>query len=505
MSLQNLRRIYAAFFFALFVFLLVITDFRNLKGYEVSLFLETNPLVSIFSFFTSGTIYKGLVLSLLIIIPTLFLGRFFCSWICPLGILNQWISFFLNKKKISENNEENEYRKMFRFKYYILVVFAVLAASGSLQIGLLDPIAFLSRTFSVSGFPALYNWGGLIYLKQPVFHGGMLITVLFLAVLFANRFITRFWCRVLCPLGALLGIMSFGSIMRIRRDVEKCTDCKKCLLHCQGGCDPHSNLRANECHICMNCIASCPEDALHYGLPETRSSIHQPFDISRRRLLETGVAAFVLFPMMKSSLTGENKALADVIRPPGALKEKDFLRRCIKCSECMRVCPTNVLQPALLEGGFEGIWDPILINKIGYCEYNCVLCGQVCPTGAIRDISVEEKIGKKPYKKPIKIGTAFFDRGRCLPWAMNRTCIVCEEVCPTSPKAIWFRTEEVVTREGKVKKIKRPYLDPDLCIGCGICENKCPVIDKPAIRVSSVGETRSKTNQMILPAVKQIN
>ncbi len=150
MSLQNLRRIYAAFFFALFVFLLVITDFRNLKGYEVSLFLEINPLVSIFSFFTSGTIYKGLVLSLLIIIPTLFLGRFFCSWICPLGILNQWISFFLNKKKISENNEENEYRKMFRFKYYILVVFAVLAASGSLQIGLLDPIAFLSRTFSLT-------------------------------------------------------------------------------------------------------------------------------------------------------------------------------------------------------------------------------------------------------------------------------------------------------------------------------------------------------------------
>ena len=502
MTLQNLRRIYSVFFFALFVYLLVITDFRNLKGYEVSLFLEINPLVSIFSFFTSGTIYKGLILSLLIIIPTLFLGRFFCSWICPLGILNQWISFFLNKKETSENQEKNEYRKMFPFKYYILVIFAVLAVSGTLQIGLLDPIAFISRAFIVSGFPALYNWGELIYLKQPVFQGGILITLLFLTVLFANRFITRFWCRVLCPLGALLGIMSFGSIMRIRRNIEKCTDCKKCLLHCQGGCDPHSNLRVNECHVCMNCIASCPEDALHYGFAETRSSIHQSFDISRRRLLETGVAAFVLFPMMKSSLTGENQALADVIRPPGALTEKDFLRRCIKCSECMRVCPTNVLQPALLEGGFEGIWDPLLINKIGYCEYNCVLCGQVCPTGAIRNISVEEKIGKKPYKNPIKIGTAFFNRGRCLPWAMNRTCIVCEEVCPTSPKAIWFRKEEVVTREGKVKKVKRPYLDPDLCIGCGICENKCPVLDKPAIRVSSVGETRSKTNQMVLTANK---
>ncbi len=500
MSLQNLRRIYSVFFFALFVYLLIITDFRNLKGYEVSLFLEINPLVSIFTFFTSGIVYKGLVLSLLIIIPTLFLGRFFCSWICPLGILNQWIGYFLNKKKTSESHEENVYRKMFRFKYYVLVLFAVLAVSGSLQIGLLDPIAFISRSFIVSGFSAAYIWGKLIYLKQPVFHGGILITLLFLTVLFANRFMNRFWCRVICPLGALLGILSFSSLLRIRRDVEKCTDCKKCLPHCQGGCDPHSNLRINECHVCMNCISACPEDALHYGLAGADSSVHQPFDISRRRLLETGVAAFVLFPMMKSSLTGENKAFANVIRPPGSLAEKDFLSRCIKCSECMRVCPTNVLQPALLESGLEGIWSPILINKIGYCEYNCVLCGKVCPTGAIREISIEEKLGKKPFKEPLKIGTAFFDRGRCLPWAMNRPCIVCEEVCPTSPKAIWFRMEEVVTREGKIKKIKRPYLDPDLCIGCSICENKCPVLDKPAIRVSSIGETRSKTNQMILPA-----
>lgn len=498
MSLQNLRRIYSIFFFALFVYLLFITDFRNLKGYEVSLFLEINPLVSIFSFFTSGTIYKGMVLSLLIIIPTLFFGRFFCSWVCPMGILNQWVSYFYNKKTPTENYKENSYRKIFRWKYYILILLAVLAISGTLQIGLFDPIVLISRAFTISLFPALHYWGESIYLKQPVFHGGLLVTFLFLAVLFANRFITRFWCRVLCPLGALLGVLSFSSLFRIRRDVEKCTDCNKCLHYCQGGCDPHSNLRVNECHLCMNCIAECPEEALHYGLARKESSIHQPFDVNRRRLLETGLAAFILFPMMKSSLTGENKAFADVIRPPGSLEEQDFLRRCIKCSECMRVCPTNVLQPALLESGFEGIWAPILLNKIGYCEYNCTLCGQVCPTGAIRDISVEEKIGKKPYKEPVKIGTAFFDRGRCLPWAMNINCIVCEEVCPTSPKAIWFRTEEIVTREGELKKIKRPYLDPKLCTGCGICENKCPVLDKPAIRVSSIGETRSKSNQMIL-------
>lgn len=500
LTLQNLRRLYSLFFFTLFLLFLFITDYKNMKGYEVSLFLELDPLVAFLSFLTSGTLYKGLAFSLVIIMGTLLLGRFFCSWICPLGILNQWTSFLFNKRKTAEYLEENLYRKSFRFKYYLLLFFIVTAVMGSLQAGLLDPIALTVRSFVTAAFPAANRAGGYIYLKQPLFYGGVAIAFIFVAILFANRFITRFWCRVICPLGALLGVLSLSSLFRIRRDVEKCTDCRKCVHHCQGGCDPHSRLRESECHVCMNCISACPENALRYGLPDSLSSIHQSFDISRRRLVETGIASIIFFPMMKSSLTGERESAPQLIRPPGSLDEKDFLRRCIKCSECMRVCPTNVLQPALFESGLEGLWTPILINKIGYCEHNCTLCGQVCPTGAIRKISIEEKLGKKPFERPVKLGTAFYDRGRCLPWAMDRECIVCEEVCPTSPKAIWYRTVEIKARDGSEKELKRPHLDPDKCIGCGICENKCPVLDKPAIRVTSVGESRSKMNKMILKA-----
>ena len=164
----------------------------------------------------------------------------------------------------------------------------------------------------------------------------------------------------------------------------------------------------------------------------------------------------------------------------------------------MKVCPTNAIQPALLEAGFEGTWTPVLINTIGYCEYNCVLCSHVCPTGAITPLTVEKKLGKPAGQKPLKIGTAFYNRGRCLPWAMNIDCIVCEEVCPTSPKAIWFESVEVQLRDGTKKILKRPRIDANLCIGCGICENKCPIHDYPAVRVTSIGETRSSTNQMIL-------
>ncbi len=498
LTLRNIRRVYSVFFVLLFVVLVGITDFRNIKGYEVSLFLELDPLVAISTFLTSWTLYRGLALSLIIIIGTIFFGRFFCSWICPMGIINQWVGHFFNRRRPVEDYRINAYRQVFRFKYYILTILMVLAAFGSLQIGIFDPISLITRSFSTTLFPAVNYWSGNLYIRQPVFYGGLLIAVLFIVILFANRFLSRFWCRVLCPLGALLGLLAVKPLLGIRRDVDKCTDCGKCLRYCHGACDPHIELRVSECHVCMNCIEDCPEGAIHYGLPGGASSVHAPVDLNRRRLIETAVAGVVLFPMMRSVVNAHTGPRDRMIRPPGSISEGEFLGRCIKCGECMRVCPTNVIQPALLESGFEGLWSPMLINKIGYCEFNCVLCSQVCPTGAIVPLTVEKKVGRPLFHKPIKIGTAFYDRGRCLPWAMNTECIVCEEVCPTSPKAIWFEDVEVMLRNGEKKLLKRPLVEPELCIGCGICENKCPVHDLPAIRVSSIGETRSSTNRMIL-------
>jgi formate hydrogenlyase subunit 6/NADH:ubiquinone oxidoreductase subunit I len=158
----------------------------------------------------------------------------------------------------------------------------------------------------------------------------------------------------------------------------------------------------------------------------------------------------------------------------------------------MKVCTTNGLQPALFEAGLEGIWSPLLVPRLGYCEYRCTLCGQVCPTGAIRKLGMAEK-------EKVKIGLAMIDKGRCLPHAHATPCIVCEEVCPTSRKAVWFDTVTVKDRNGREKVLQQPRVDSELCIGCGICEAKCPVVDRPAIYVTSIGESRSKTNQMLLP------
>jgi len=126
----------------------------------------------------------------------------------------------------------------------------------------------------------------------------------------------------------------------------------------------------------------------------------------------------------------------------------------------MRVCPTNVIQPAGFEGGLENLWTPTLNNRIGSsgCQLNCVACGQVCPTSAIRPITLDEKKGTGEFAEfgPIKIGTAFVDRNRCLPWAMDKPCIVCEENCPVSPKAIFTREYFSTIRDGilTVKEVR---------------------------------------------------
>lgn len=215
--------------------------------------------------------------------------------------------------------------------------------------------------------------------------------------------------------------------------------------------------------------------------------------LSRRALLGASVAGLSggLLLRIHPQAAGRSYHPA-LVRPPGSLEEVEFLTRCIRCGECMKVCPTNGLHPAWLEGGLAGLWSPVFKMKLGYCEYECTLCLQVCPTHAIQKLSVEDK-------QMVKVGLAFIDKSRCLPFALARSCIVCEEHCPTPRKAIWFEEVLVISNNrGERTAVKQPHIDPDLCIGCGICENKCPVEDQPAIYVTSVGESRNPKNQVLL-------
>jgi MauM/NapG family ferredoxin protein len=215
-------------------------------------------------------------------------------------------------------------------------------------------------------------------------------------------------------------------------------------------------------------------------------------DLGRRTLLLATAAGVGSASLGRIGATEGHQAFSPtLIRPPGSAAETEFLARCVRCGECMRVCPTNALQPAFSEGGWTGLWTPVLKMKTGYCEYECSLCSQVCPTHAIQLLTLDQK-------KKVRIGTAFFDRNRCLPYASARTCIVCEEHCPTPKKAIWFEEVSVPGPDGERVTVKQPHVNQDLCTGCGICENKCPIADQRGVYVTSVGETRHPRNQILL-------
>ena len=548
----NIRRTYEALFLGLFLFFLFITDLRYLKGWPVSLFLEATPLVAVATALTTHTIYRNLVWGLVIIAVTMMVGRVWCNWMCPFGILHHFFGWIGNRRNTKQMIEVNRYRKIYAIKYYILAVmiamaglwiiptvidtpgqiwgayrgaelrqtgFARVAAAvetgiarsaeehkrtnSTLQIGLLDPIALTVRSLTTSVLPSVHKATESVYTEPREYWQAWIVGLIFIGFLVANWWIPRFFCRVVCPLGALLGIFSKFALWRIDRDPVRCTDCDLCLKSCEGASDPQGDLRKSECFVCLNCIDDCPHDALSFRfLPRKASEVAYPA-VGRRELLLSGLFGLLFFPMTRLSGGVRKNFQRGVIRPPGSVAEDEFLRRCIKCDQCIRVCPTNVLQPALFEAGLEGLWTPIMISKMGWCELNCTLCSQVCPTGAIREISIAEKLGVGPFegKGPVKTGTAFYNQGRCLPWAMDVSCVVCEEVCPVSPKAIFTRNVEVTDRWGATLELKRPYIDAVKCIGCGICEHECPVKDDPAVYVTAIGETRDKNRSLLLSLV----
>jgi ferredoxin len=330
----------------------------------------------------------------------------------------------------------------------------------------------------------------LLSFTQPNYLQGVFIGSLFFFILGINLIERRFWCKYLCPLGAFFGLVSRYSLLK-REVSEECTSCGMCSAACQGGALPGAGKEwmNTECLACFNCDDVCPVNAVNFGFG--RKTVPS-MDLVRRNVVLSLLSGVVAVPIMRSTpFSKEGYTNPKLIRPPGSLEEKEFLKRCVKCGECMKVCITNGLQPTLLEAGFEGIWSPQLIPRIGYCEYRCTLCGQVCPSGAIQRLPLEEKI-------KVRIGLAMIDKGRCLPYAHSTPCIVCEEVCPTPEKAIWFEEAIVKNKDGNEMLLKQPRVDLDLCIGCGICEAKCPVGSQPAIYVTSIGESRSKTNQLLL-------
>jgi ferredoxin len=462
----------------------------------VNLPMRLDPLTMLAHVLASRTVLASSALALLTVLLTIVTGRAWCGWLCPLGTILDLLS-----PRSSGRVQVDPPRSLRRAKYALLLIILAAALLANLTLLVFDPLALLFRTLSASVWPgvdqlvtnaqaALYRTRALrpllsgldsllrpkilppdpAYYRYTWLYGGV-----FGAIVLLNLLSRRFWCRYLCPLGALLGLVSKGAIVR-RKVNNRCTKCGVCAEVCPTGTILASEDYASdpsECTMCLECLRACPYSAIEFS-SSSNPMIWREYSPSRREALialGTAVAGISLF-RSDASTAREHPTL---IRPPGA-RENQLLSKCIRCAECSRACPTSAIQPAILESGLEGLWTPVIVPRIGYCDYSCNACGQVCPVQAIPRLTLEEKRARA-------IGKAYINTDRCLPWADQQPCGVCEEMCPVPDKAIKLDEIELQNDSGRAARLQRPVVIRDRCIGCGICEFKCPVNGEAAIRV----------------------
>jgi polyferredoxin len=489
-------------FFAFAVLLL----FAGLQGRFAfplaDIFFRFNPLSALAGMISAREWIPRLGLALVTVVVTILLGRVWCGWICPMGSLVEWVHF-----KSARKNETLISPRWRVVKQALLVAILAAALAGNLTLLVLDPLALFTRGMAAAVIPVLdravtaletliyplaflrpavdfiETWlrGPVLPTERAVYAGSLWIVLLLAGILALNVLADRFWCRYLCPLGGLLGFLSRFAILRPLVG-GGCKGCSKCARACPMGAISQKDgyqVASSECVMCLDCLVDCPQNEI--GLKAVLPPRPAPVEGANGSLLSRRQAMGSMTAALAGMLVAETEVNAKhpsglLVRPPGAQDEGEFLSRCLRCAECIRACPTAGLQPALSEAGLEGLWTPRLASRLGACDYSCNACGQVCPSGAIPRLGLDEK-------RETVIGVASVDRNRCLPWSYDTQCIVCEEMCPRPTKAI--RLEEVMVKDaaGMQVLLQRPIVLRDLCIGCGICENQCPLDGDSAIRV----------------------
>jgi ferredoxin len=413
------------------------------------------------------------------------------------------------------HSHEGYRTKYHSLKYHLLGFLLIAAFFGLPLAGYFDPFSILVRGLAIAVHPALNvlatsfftftyqqmpEWVNMMtepvysFLKitilpfrQNHYELAFVSLIIFLAVFALERMERRFFCRNVCPVGAFYAITARFSLLR-GKGGTKCGKCRNCMTICRmGAIDEERHISPLDCNLCLDCVDMCPGNKISFAFQQ-KNLVKPAFTLSRRTFL-TSLAAGASLPFFLDARTMAKKPDPFLIRPPGALPEDKFIGSCVRCGECMKVCIGNALQPTFLAAGLEGMFTPRLHARTGYCEFNCTLCGQVCPTGALTELTMAQK-------HITKIGNIYFDKNQCLPYAKGIPCIVCEEHCPTPDKAIQFREAQVLNSRGEKVTVKQPYVIDERCIGCGICETKCPLPGQSAVRLTSAGEHRNPQNAL---------
>ncbi len=494
MKLYRYRRAFQLAFFILFFTLLTLTVWP-LGQIFLGAFILADPLITVNSL-ANGIWKWEMIIAVIVLIGSFLLGRVFCGYVCPLGFT---IELLAPKTQAPVKKKFRDI--LIKIPTFTLIIIAGLFLFGSAFFLVFDPISLMTRSSTVLLYPLLdriaRTGGDVLYLIQPLrlpvdivtnmlsgkiifqkalsyqFQFGIL--VMFAVLVGISIWQRRLWCRYICPLGALLGLAGRNSPYGRVVDKNKCINCLKCERVCS-----MDAIRADgnatdtsRCQLGFECADICPEKAIHFGFKPNRV-VYNP---SRRAFIVVAGLAVASGFFISTGITKRQRNVR-LIRPPGARRENDFMAICSRCGQCLKVCPTNVLQPSVTESGLEGLLTPQLDFNHAFCDWTCNECGKVCPTGAIETLTL-----KKKQKKVI--GRAYIDKNRCIPWADFKDCLVCEELCPIPNKAIKFAKAKVKKPTGDSIVLKRPHVLSERCIGCGICEFNCPVANEAAINVKA--------------------
>jgi ferredoxin len=490
--------------FSIFVILILTATFVDIthlipeKYINIFLFLQFIPSATKF---ISAGVAAGTGFFVIMIV-TLITGRTYCSFLCPLGILQD-----INSRlggKIKKRFRRYGFRRPHTFlRYSILAItLAVTMTRGIYFLTILDPYSIFGRTMTFFAKPVVLLVNNLLsqifgnfdiytFVHAPVTAFSpvaYIIPAAFLLLVGILSFVQgRLYCNSVCPVGTLLGILSKVSLLRIKFDDQKCTKCGRCAIACKSSCIDFLNMEIDNsrCVGCFNCLKTCPDKALEYNIisfkkqSKTEDKIQDSgIDLGRRNTIS--ISLLILLGLRSSVSNAQNKTApvpkkastvkekrTSPVSPPGSASILNFNKNCTACSLCISVCPNDVLVPSVSEYGLTFIMQPHLDYHKGFCAYECVRCLEVCPTGAMLPLV-------KDAKKLTQIGKSVFIKENCIVNTEKTACGACAESCPT--KAV-----HMVPFEGK---LVIPETKDEICIGCGHCEYACPTTPYKAIFIN---------------------
>lgn len=451
---------------------------------SAEVFLAIDPLVSLSTAVASRSWVWSLVSAATILLACVFIPRGFCGYLCPLGTLIDLFDWAVAGRVTRYHTPDNGW--WVHIKYYVLLSVMIAAVGGVLLSGFVAAIPVVTRGF-LFAFDPLQTGVARGWHLAPAWNAGHFVSLGMLAAILSLGFLRpRFWCKYVCPSGA---VFSLGNLFRVteRKVEDTCIHCNKCVEICPfDAIKPDFTTRTTDCTLCQSCGGVCPTEAIKFVERWNLVQLKMPDDpptgetpLGRRGFLSLaagaaaslvgGAAAVGGVKVWGAKLDDPNATLP--VRPPGSVPEPQFLQLCIRCGECFKACPNNVLQPLGFEQGWEGLWTPQVVADWAGCESSCNACGQVCPTGAIRALPLEEK-------KVARMGLAIVDQKTCLPFAGREACQLCVDECHAAGyHAIEFTRVGTEVDSDGLPVEGSGYLAPvvlaDRCVGCGLCQTRC--------------------------------